>query len=1128
MGTDSKYFKEVINKLERLTKREYALFASIGLQSFLIISAAVFFSFTLLEYIGNFSSDFRTILFFVFLLFFFSTFIFLFVVPLLKHFNLFRKTDYFAAAGKVAKNFPSVKDDLLNAMQLVSGKDNSLYSTRMVDAAFSQVYNRTQKIEFEKSVSFSKSKQLLYYTVSIVVISFALIIFVPQLQAASGRILNFNQEFIPPAKFSFKVYPGNQQLTKGEDVEITAGVSGIAPREVYLAIKSDEQTDFVFYEMEIDSSGRYYYSQSSVRNSFGYYVTAEDVRSEEYKIEVIDRPIIKTFEVTITPPSYSRLPPVEQKDNGNITALIGSNVNLRLSSTKNLTNAEIMFGDSSVQKLVIDSEKATGNFRVRGDNSYQIALTDTNGNNNLFPITYNIKAMYDSYPSIDLISPSGSTDLNNDSRLPLLLKIADDYGFTKLLLHYRLSASKYEPAQEKFKSIEILFDKNEKESDINYVWNLSRMALGAQDVLTYYLEVFDNDVVSGPKSAKTSELTVRVPSLDEILAKADDSQNKMQDDLQETLKEAEELKKTLEKIDQDLKKDQKELTWEEKDKIEKALEKFEELQEKVESVSQELNDMKDELQENNLLSKETLEKYMELQDLMEQLTGEEMKKAMEQLQDMLKNMNRQQVQDAMQQMKMDEEKFQKSIERTLNLLKRVQIEQKVDEMLKRTENLTEKQEKLQQETSDKNLSDQNEQKDLSEKQNDISKDLERLEKEMKELADKMQSLEDMPNEEMEKLMEELSEQQNQEKSQEASKNIQQNQKQQAQQQQQQISKNMQKMNQDMQQMQESMMQQNQMQTFADMMRIMDNMITLSKQQEQLRKESQNLEPNSSSFNENADKQNNLQRNLDNILKQLSDLSQKTFAITPEMGKSLGDAKREMNKSIQAMQNRNGNMASNSQGEAMKSLNEAASLMKGSMESMMQGNGQGGMMSMMQQLGQMSQQQMGLNNMTQMLQQMQQNGQLSPGQQAEMQRLAQQQELIRKSIDQLNKEAKQTGKSKTLPGNLDNIVKEMSEVISDMNTQKLNDELVQKQERILSRMLDAQRSINERDFEKKRESNSGENIVRQSPAELNLSSEKGKDKIKDELNRAVQEGYTKDYENLIRKYYEALQKREINN
>lgn len=254
---------------------------------------------------------------------------------------------------------------------------------------------------------------------------------------------------------------------------------------------------------------------------------------------------------------------------------------------------------------------------------------------------------------------------------------------------------------------------------------------------------------------------------------------------------------------------------------------------------------------------------------------------------------------------------------------------------------------------------------------------------------------------------------------------------------------------------------------------------------------------------------------------MSDLSQKTFAISPEMGRSLGDAKKEMDNSTQAMKSRNGMLAANQQGEAMKSLNEAAMMMKNSMESMMQGGGQGGLMSLMQQLQGLSGQQMNLNNLTQKLQQMMQGG-MTPQQQLEMQRLSQQQQLIQKSLDQLNREAKVSGQSTKLPGDLDNILQKMQEVVTDMQGEKLNDELIQKQENILNKLLDAQRSINERDYEKERESRSGENVARNFPAELDLSSANTLNKIRDELNKAVKEGYSRDYEELIRKYYEILQ------
>ncbi len=1122
---DSVFYNEIIEKLEKLTKKEYALFSSLGIQASLIIGLLTFICFAFFEFVFHFSSTVRTVLFLIFLLLTIGSLVFLFIIPALKYFNIFRKTNYLSVAGKVGKNFPVIKDDLLNAMQLVSiSNGNNYYSVSLIDAAFKNVYDKSKSFRFESIINFNKAKSLLLYLVGISIVVSGLVLFAPGISSASNRLVNFNKEFIAPPKFTFQVTPGNSQITKGEDLLIKVKIIGARLQNISLGIKAEDQTNFEIENLTADSTGNFNFEEKAIRNSFKYFAEAENIKSNEFKIDVIDHPIIKNLDVKVISPSYSKIAPVVLSDNGNINALVGSTVDIKINSTKTLKETELQFSDSTKQKLNVNDNNASGKFIIKKDNNYKIILTDENGNNNLYPITYNIKASLDAYPGIEVLEPNKDVTLANDNRLPLYLKINDDYGFTKLLLKYRLAASKYEPPQNEYSSIEIPINKNDKEINVNYIWNLSQMNLAVDDIVTYYLEIFDNDIISGPKSTKSTSFNVRVPSLDEILAKADNSQAQSENDLKEILKQADELKNNLEKINQDLKKDSKELTWEEKQKIEKNLDQFQDLQKKAEKVNDQMSKMQQDLQQNNLLSKETLEKYMELQDLMKELNSEDMKKLMDRMQSMLQKLDRNQMQQAMENMKLNEEVFQKSIERTLNLLKRIQIEQKVDELLKRAEQMTKKQDELKNETNQNDLSKQSEKDNLSEKQDELSKDLEKFNDELKKLEDKMKSFDDMPKEDLAKMMDEFEKQQNQEKSNEASNDIQQNQKQMAQQNQSQVSQNMKQMGQLMQQLQQSIKQQNQMQTFTDMMKMMDNLINLSKQEEDLKKKSENLDPTSSSFNENAQKQDEISRNLDRLLQQMSNLSQKTFAITPEMGKSLGDAKKQMNQSIQSMQNRNGNMASLSQGEAMKSLNEAAAMMKGSMESMMQGGGQGGMMSLLQQLGKLSQQQMQLNNLTQQLQQgMQNQGQLNMQQQAQLQRLAQQQELIKKSIEQLNQEAKESGKSKSMAGNLNEVMKKMQEVVTDMQTEKLDDQLVQKQERILSKLLDAQRSINERDYEKKRESNSGQDIVRQSPSDLNLSLQKEKDKIRDELNKAINEGYTKDYEDLIRKYYEVLQK-----
>jgi hypothetical protein len=1125
MGSESKYYIELLKKLEGFIRKEYLHLLLFGIQAFISVVLINFTFYSFLELISNFSSTLRTILFILFILVAIGFLGFFLVVPFIRYIGSIRKETYFDAAQKVGTKFPEIRDELLNSMQLVSEiEKGNLYSPNLIDAAFSKVYERVKNLNFLSIINFERAKKILPYFASITIICLILIFFVPGLNAASFRLLNFTEEFVTPPKFIFEITPGNKEITKGDGIEISIKVIGSKPKSVSFASRKEEEAGFQKQELIADSSGNYFLRMNSVKSSFVYFAEAKGLQSDHFNISVIDRPVVKTLDLEITSPAYSRIPKSIQKDNGNIQALVGSKVSFNITSTKKLKEARLQFADSLTVNLIVDDAAATGNLIIRKDNSYNIQLVDENGNSNLAPITYQVKALTDAFPVIELVSPTQNVSLASDNRVSLIAKASDDYGFSRLVLNYRLSASKYEQPQTDFSQVEIPVEKSQLEININYIWNLTQMYLSVDDVVTFYLEIFDNDNVNGPKSAKTHTLTIRVPSLDEILNNADQLQAQSETELEQILKEAEDLKKTLEEIDKELKKDDQKLSWEEKQKIENAMDKYQQLQDKVDKVNDQLGDMKQNLQENNLLSKETMEKYMELQKLMDEMTSDEMKKAMERLQNVLKDMNRNMTQEQMQNMKMDEEHFKKSIERTLNLLKRIQIEQKMDELMKRTEEMTEKQENLSKQTENSNPSDQKE--NLSKKQDEITKDLENLKKEMEDLEKKMSEVPDMPEEDMEKLMDEFEQQQNQQLSEQASQDIQQSNQKNACKNQSQLSQNMKQMQQMMQQMKESMQQQSQMQTFTDMMKTLDNILSLSKQQEDLKKQAENLDPNSSKLDELAKEENSLSSNLNNIMQQMSDLSQKTFAITPEMGKSLGDAKKQMENSIQSMKNRNGMMASNQQGEAMKSLNEAAMMMKGSMESMMKGgSGQGGMMSLMQQLQQMSGNQMNLNNLTQQLQQMQQGG-LTPQQQNEMQRLAQQQELIQKSLAQLNQEAKASGQSSKLPADLDDIQKKMQEVITDMQGEKLDNELLQKQENILSKLLDAQKSINERDYEKERESRTGETVQRNIPPDLNLSSPNSINKIRDELNKAVKEGFSRDYEELIRKYYEILQNESI--
>jgi hypothetical protein len=258
------------------------------------------------------------------------------------------------------------------------------------------------------------------------------------------------------------------------------------------------------------------------------------------------------------------------------------------------------------------------------------------------------------------------------------------------------------------------------------------------------------------------------------------------------------------------------------------------------------------------------------------------------------------------------------------------------------------------------------------------------------------------------------------------------------------------------------------------------------------------------------------RDLGTVADQLAALSQRTFGVTPEMGKSIGDAMRNMSDAMKSLAQRNRPSASQQQTEAMGSLNEAAQRVEDSMNSMQQGGGEGaGMAGLMQRLQRLSQQQGGINGASRNL------GAMTQEQAAEMARLAGEQGMVRKSLEQLAREAAAAGDLKKLMGDLNQAAREMAEVETDLSTGNFNPGTATKEDRILSRLLDAQRSTRERDFEKTRTSASGRDVAREGPPP-DVTALQGKERLRRDMQKALQEGYAREYEELIRRYFEILE------
>jgi len=180
-----------------------------------------------------------------------------------------------------------------------------------------------------------------------------------------------------------------------------------------------------------------------------------------------------------------------------------------------------------------------------------------------------------------------------------------------------------------------------------------------------------------------------------------------------------------------------------------------------------------------------------------------------------------------------------------------------------------------------------------------------------------------------------------------------------------------------------------------------------------------------------------------------------------------------------------------------------------------GSGGGGMQSLMQMLEQMSQEQMAMNMLTEqlMLQMQAQGGKMDSAMQQQIQRLAEDQERLAENLKralQNNPEAQKQGNA------LKQITEEMDAITRQLKNNQLNPDILERQERIISKMLDAQRSINKREFTEKRKAETGQDLPYKGNTKIDLESLRRSGLLEEGLR-----AYPKEYQQVIMQYLKEL-------
>lgn len=949
------------------------------------------------------------------------------------------------------------------------------------------------------------------------IILFFIFIFISPVFVSKG----FHDLFFPFEKsahlvsFEYSLQPGNKKIERGDSLKISGSFSG-SPTPVHLKIVSENGTEESLTSSDNQTIN---YVKANLQSGISYKLENEWFSSETYKITLIDRPFLQELVFTVKPPRYTEKNSfVHSILNGNqIQIPEGSLVSAVGKFSKSILNGTV----SGLKKRVTFSDK---NFAFEQtfftSSSLRFFATDSDSLSNRDTTSVSISVVRDLEPSLQVLQPEQNDEfIKRDFKIPVHFLALDDYGIANVMIRFRV-LSQFDLMEPSWKEISVLQpDRLIPNLNASFLWEIPQKNIVQGDVVEIQIGVADAyPFIKGGHVSWSSVIKLKTPTLDELFKESEKVTDKMKDELNQISEQSKKLSEKIEKTSDDLKKKNSNLTFAEKEQIKQLNTESKNIQKQFDDAQKQLNESLKKLNENQTLPPETLEKYLELQKLLADTKNDKLQEMMDRLQNQINNVERKDLQKALDDLKMNNDDLAKQIDKTIKTIKRLQNEQKIEEMNQRASEMATTQQEIQKESQSKNPdfskleSMQNQQ---TEKLKDFEKTLDQVQKNASENDDRkfiQSKIDDMKNFlQKEKLvqqsqqMEQSAQKKNSNETQEKSKEL---------------SKKLQDVKKQSDQLQQEM-KENQ------------NMITL-KLLRQLMLRSNKL---SDLMSEPAINKKdalkwgaNYTESMLQSLKIISDSASFISERDPQVGMLLN---KDLSTSVGLLSKAKDLYVDNQLSEAETNRNNSRiqintmiyrilMLMNQQQNKSGQQSGQGEQQkSFMDEMRELANRQQELNQQV-LDQQGQQNQESGPGKER-LAQMAAQQQAIKQQLQQLMEKAKQKGENLGLSSDMTPVQEEMDKAAKELSNQ-IDSKLIERQQKILSRMLESQRSTIQREFEEKRESFANKQLFKGSDKEIQFDPSTLLQLY--QLNSQLS-SYPESYQKFIRDYLQELQKKSQN-
>ncbi|MDE0127756.1 MAG: hypothetical protein OXN97_24580 [Bryobacterales bacterium] len=235
--------------------------------------------------------------------------------------------------------------------------------------------------------------------------------------------------------YELLVEPGDATIREGGRLDVTASVVGFEPGAVRIHAKFESSVDWETAPMgpQLQGSG-YEFGFSAVREPLRYYVEAGRMRSREFVVGVVSMPHVENIRLEYEYPDWSGLDPHVQDPGGDIAAVRGTRVTVTVSTDKELEGGLLVVGDGEEVGLLRNAAE----IEVGEDSTYHVAAT-YRGESVRLTDDYFITAVPDQKPVVEILEPGRDWRASSIEEVAVSIEASDDFGLRGVELRYAVN-----------------------------------------------------------------------------------------------------------------------------------------------------------------------------------------------------------------------------------------------------------------------------------------------------------------------------------------------------------------------------------------------------------------------------------------------------------------------------------------------------------------------------------------------------------------------------------------------------------------------------------------------------------------------------------------------------------------